>query len=30
MLDENVSKVFGNIKFQLIKENINGGFDTNL
>lgn len=28
MLDENVSKVFGNIKFQLIKENINGGFDT--
>lgn len=27
MLDENVSKVFGNIKFQLIKENINGGFD---
>lgn len=28
MLDENVSKVFGNIKFQLIKENINGGYDT--
>lgn len=28
MLDENVSKVFGHIKFQLIKENINGGFDT--
>jgi DNA repair protein SbcC/Rad50 len=28
MLDDNVSKVFGNIKFQLIKENINGGFDT--
>lgn len=28
LLDENVSKVFGNIKFQLIKENINGGFDT--
>ena len=28
MLDENVSKVFGNIKFQLIKENINGGFDA--
>lgn len=28
MLDENVSRVFGNIKFQLIKENINGGFDT--
>ena len=27
MLDENVSKVFGNIKFQLISENINGGFD---
>ena len=27
MLDENVAKVFGNIKFQLIKENINGGFD---
>lgn len=28
MLDDNVSKVFGNIKFQLIKENINGGFDA--
>ena len=28
MLDDNVSKVFGEIKFQLIKENINGGFDT--
>lgn len=28
MLDENVSRVFGNIKFQLIKENINGGFDA--
>lgn len=28
MLDENVSKVFGNIRFQLIRENINGGFDT--
>lgn len=29
MLDENVSKVFGNdIKFQLIKENINGGYDA--
>lgn len=28
MLDSNVSKVFGNIKFQLIKENINGGFDS--
>lgn len=27
MLDENVSKVFGKIKFQLIRENINGGFD---
>lgn len=27
MLDDNVAKVFGNIKFQLIKENINGGFD---
>ena len=27
MLDENVARVFGNIKFQLIKENINGGFD---
>lgn len=28
MLDANVSSVFGNIKFQLIKENLNGGFDT--
>lgn len=29
MLDENVSKVFGNIKFQLIKENIKeGSFDA--
>lgn len=28
MLDENVAKVFGNIKIQLIKENINGGYDT--
>ena len=28
MLDDNVAKVFGNIKFQLIKENINGGFDA--
>lgn len=28
MLDANVSKVFGNIKFQLIKPNLNGGFDT--
>lgn len=27
MLDENVSKVFGSIKFKLIQENINGGFD---
>lgn len=27
MLDENVSRVFGNIKFQLIRENINGGYD---
>lgn len=27
MLDERVSSVFGNIKFQLIKENINGGYD---
>lgn len=27
MLDENVAKIFGNIRFQLIKENINGGFD---
>ena len=27
LLDEKVSRVFGNIKFQLIKENINGGFD---
>ena len=27
MLDDNVAKVFGNIKFQLIRENINGGFD---
>ena len=27
MLDENVSKVFGNIRFKLIDENINGGFD---
>lgn len=27
MLDENVAKVFGNIKFRLIQENINGGFD---
>lgn len=28
MLDERVSTVFGKIKFQLIKENINGGFDS--
>ena len=28
MLDDNVARVFGNIKFQLIKENINGGYDT--
>jgi chromosome segregation ATPase len=28
MLDERVASVFGNIKFQLIKENINGGFDA--
>ena len=28
MLDDNVAKVFGKIKFQLIKENINGGFDA--
>ena len=28
MLDNNVAKVFGNIKFQLIQENINGGYDT--
>lgn len=27
MLDEKVEKVFGKIKFQLIKENINGGYD---
>ena len=27
MLDERVERVFGNIKFQLIKENINGGYD---
>ena len=27
MLDDRVSSVFGNIKFQLIKENINGGYD---
>lgn len=28
MFNERVASVFGNIKFQLIKENINGGFDT--
>ena len=28
LLDENVSKVFGNIKFKLIEPNINGGYDT--
>lgn len=27
MLDENVAKVFGNIRIKLIQENINGGFD---
>ena len=27
LLDEHLEKVFGNIKFQLIKENINGGYD---
>ncbi len=27
MLDANVSKVFGGIKFKLISENINGGYD---
>lgn len=27
LLDENVSRVFGNIKIKLIQENINGGFD---
>lgn len=27
LLDNNVSKVFGKIRFQLIKENLNGGFD---
>ena len=27
LLDERISKVFGNIRFQLVKENINGGFD---
>lgn len=28
MLNENVAKVFGGIKFQLIKPLVNGGFDT--
>lgn len=28
LLDENVSKVFGKIKFKLIEPNINGGYDT--
>lgn len=28
LLDKNVERVFGDIHFQLIKENINGGFDT--
>ena len=27
LLDKHVAKVFGDIKFQLIRENINGGFD---
>lgn len=27
LLDNHVAKVFGDMKFQLIKENINGGFD---
>ena len=27
LLDERVARVFGDIKFQLIKENINGGYD---
>ena len=27
LLDENVSRVFGNIRIKLIQENINGGFD---
>lgn len=27
LLDEHIAKVFGKLKFQLIKENINGGFD---
>ena len=28
MLDDNISRVFGNIKFQLLSETISGGFDT--
>lgn len=28
LLDNNVSKVFGNIKFKLIEPNINGGYDV--
>ena len=28
LLDKHVASVFGDIKFQLVKENINGGFDT--
>lgn len=28
LLNKNVSTVFGNIKFQLFKENINGGYDN--
>lgn len=27
LLDEHIAKVFGKVRFQLIKENINGGFD---
>ena len=27
LIDTHVAKVFGNIKFQLVKENLNGGFD---
>ena len=27
LLDKHVSKVFGNIRFQLVKENLNGGYD---
>ena len=28
LLDTHTARVFGNIRFQLIRENINGGFDT--